>query len=843
MMLCPSCSNEIKESAKVCPHCKRDIKQEVVQNWKSMIEQVVLGYEEHKGLVHGLQKDAIQNGWGQRLSKRGSNWAFVFELIKGFDSKYLLAMTDVEGYGLTGRNLETHEIPEDLPEFERLARFEHMHFSGESAQSAGLFGRGKLLFTAASQDGHIIYDSLTNEGIYRLNERKLEGRRFTNYAKAFEGENAIGMLTKLTRDKLTPLDKSGTRITIVNPKDEIVEAIKDGSFINYVEETWWQILLKYGGNGAKIIVKTDKKTQEADVPKQFKDVPVGISVEWKSKAYPLTIKYNGSSLRIKKVHFIVAPNPIPSELQGVYLYRREMKVADLGLRDIPDKIADKLYGYVEIETKSEFERIYLEENIEGPEHYSINRNKGLIRKFRKEVQLLFDRFKSELGFGVDSAKIAREKTRRAMSDALKELNKRMGELGISMGKTTQTRNITVKLEKIFFPRNSNKLEIGDLVKGISYKISNKSDWEHKVNTQVFTKDPKGRLIETLFDNNLIIKKNSFRRIGPFSFQVLAEKYPNGVEINLCCIVRDALSNKILAKKIIPIFISIDPQFQIGSTVELKLESAVFPRGSGNKRVNYGEIINNITYLAINKSSDKINLRYKARILNALVRSQEIGKLYEEDLVLMPFEEKEIKCPNIEVSKEKYVVLDREKGPVILRSSLIALSPSHRLLKEINLYETKKRKKASLKERKDIADSLNLFDKGAKLTKSDLKYWVNMDSGKGVFEEYRDFHGGPNEPRSKMQPEGEGFICLLNSTHPAYENIFETGDDFAIQSYTYEQLLRQTLVLLIRKDILEYWPEIEGKKYKNEIEDQEAETYEKIESWLGTLDYLYGEYLK
>lgn len=842
-MICPNCSKEINKSETICPYCRRDIRQEVAQDWKAAIDQVVLGYEKHKGLVHGLQKDAIQNGWGHRLHPKGKGWAFEFNLIKGFDNKYLLTMTDTGGHGLTGKNMVVEEIPDKLPEWERLARFEHMYFSGESSQAAGLFGRGKLLFTAASKDAHVIFDSLTHDGIYRLNERKLQGKNLTNFSKAYEGENAIKTLFELTGDCIKPLSKSGTRIMIVNPNDEIINDIRNGTFLKYIEETWWQILLKYGKNGAKITVNTEEGTQIAKVPMEFKDIPEGISEKWKSRTYPLELDYNGYKLKIKKVRFIVSPEPVPLEIKGVYLYRREMKVADLELRNIPEQIADRFYGYVELETESEFERIYLDEKIEDVEHYSINRQKGLIRKLRSEVQLHFDRFKIELGFGFHSARIAREKTRRAMDRALAELNKRMGELGISVGKTAITKDITISLENIIFPQEGTFVNIGDCIKQIKFKIKNKSDREYKVHILTFTKKMYGNIIDTLFDQSVTLNKHEHKIIGPFSLKISVGRYPREGKINISCIVKDSLSNKILAKKSIPIFIGIAPPPPEEPIVELLLSRASFPRGMGNKRVNYGETINNIAYAVINNIPEKITIKFKARVLNSRVRYEEIEKLHEEDLSLPPFGEQEIQCPNIEVSKEKYSVLDRGKGPAILRCTITASAPSNKLEAEIHSFELKSGKKATPTERKNIVDSLHLFDKGDKLAKSDLKFWVEMDSGKGVFEDYIDWHGGPTKPRSRIQPEGEGFVCLLNTKHPAYEIVSESGDDDAIQSYTYEQLLRQTLILLIRKDILEYWPELEGEKYKDDMEDKDAEAYEKVEACLGTLDYLYADYLK
>lgn len=845
-MICPNCLKEIKETKTICPFCEKSIKQEVVENWKGMIEQVVLGYEEHKGLVHGLQKDAIQNGWGHRLHKKGKDWVFEFNLFKGFDNTYILTMTDMGGWGLTGKNMETTEIPDDLPEGERLARFEHMFFSGSSAQAAGLFGRGKLLFTAASKDNHIIYDSLTHDGIYRLNERILKGRKFTNFAKAYEGEDAKGMLENLTKNCIKPLNKSGARIIIINPLDIFIKEIHSGQFLKYIEQTWWQIPLKYSSNGAKILIRTEKGTQTAKVPKEFKDIPKGISKKTGSKIYPLSFLYDGTELKVKRIHFIVSPKPVPPETRGIYVYRREMKVASLDLRDIPDEIEDKFYGYVEIEQNSKLEKIYLDEKVEGPEHYSLNKSRGVIRKLKKEVQLIFDKFKSEeLGLGISSAKIAKEKTRRAMSEALNELNKRMGKLGISVGKISKTKVISISLESINFPHEENLVNIGDCIENIKFKIKNKADWDHKTKIVVFTKGLDGEIIDAFFEQIITLKSNADRIIGPFSLKMSADKYPKKGEIYCSCIVKEPSNDKTLAKRVIPIFIGEKPSAPIGPLVDLTLDRVSFPRGASNKRVNYGEFIKNIVYTANNNTAEEIKLKFKARILNALIKSEEIIEIgnMKEEICLKPFGEKQISCPNIKVTEEKFNILEREKGPVILRATLIALESSKKVKQAITIFEEKNNRKITPKEKRDIVTSLNSFDEGDRLAKNDLKFWVNMDSGKGVFEDYRDWAGGPLEPRSRIQPEGVGFVCYLNITHPAYENLLESGDAAARQSYSYEQLLRQTLILLMKKDMVENWPEIENKKYKSNIKDMESESHEKIEACLSTLDYLYADYLK
>jgi hypothetical protein len=58
------------------------------QNDRKQIEQILREYESEpaKGLAHGVQKDAIQNGFGARKTKSEANackgeWKFYFELL------------------------------------------------------------------------------------------------------------------------------------------------------------------------------------------------------------------------------------------------------------------------------------------------------------------------------------------------------------------------------------------------------------------------------------------------------------------------------------------------------------------------------------------------------------------------------------------------------------------------------------------------------------------------------------------------------------------------------------------------------------------------------------------
>ena len=74
-------------------------------NWSSFLNQIKRDYETPPamGIAHGLQKDAIQNGWGARKNKKGTGWSFAFQLMKIQNGIYQLTMTDHGTTGLIGK--------------------------------------------------------------------------------------------------------------------------------------------------------------------------------------------------------------------------------------------------------------------------------------------------------------------------------------------------------------------------------------------------------------------------------------------------------------------------------------------------------------------------------------------------------------------------------------------------------------------------------------------------------------------------------------------------------------------------------------------------------------------
>jgi len=500
-----------------------------VINWPNQLRSIVDGYENHKGLVHGVQKDAIQNGWDARTSRRGKDWKFTFELIQGKRHLYL-TMTDEGTFGLTGRVLMPEELQEDLPQGERWGRFENLAFTKEHSttySTLGSRGRGKFIFLGASKINEIIYDSLRIDETYRFGVRGLKLVDSPTYS--WDGEEAIDTLKKMTDDALDPLKKIGTRVVIVDPVDEIVDDIRSGNFLRYINETWWEIILKYK---VTIIVKFDGHEYVATVPDEF------VLQEEDSKELKVWIKENEAikaqktRFKLNKLHIVCnKETPAPNDIQGISIQRGGMKICTIEPRFLPKEIAESIYGYFRLDVDEE--RALLE--AEGPEHYSFNFRRALPRAIKHFVDAELNHFaQKKLGWRSDIRKVRRQKQRNAERraiTAINELARKIGLTGIGTGRKTgdggggSSKPIRIHLQNLKFPRSNDKrVNYGEKIQNIIARIINETDRPIKIKFKIFLRFYE-KIITEYFDQDIIVASNSASNlIGPFEEQFLPEKH-------------------------------------------------------------------------------------------------------------------------------------------------------------------------------------------------------------------------------------------------------------------------------------------------------------------------------
>ncbi|MFC1900443.1 hypothetical protein ACFLYN_02505 [Chloroflexota bacterium] len=511
--------------------------QERTTNYKQLAQNIAgdYGYTHSplsERISHGIQKDAIQNGWDACEKKTKNyiqqNWAFEFELTEIHNNKILI-MTDYGTCGLTG-DLATEDLKkldiaaEDLPEYERWARWESFGFT--KTEGLGARGQGKMIFILGSQDYSIFYDSLRSDGSYRF------GGSIATETGCPVFHYNDSEAKKLIKEKLgiIPISHQGTRIMIINPVEELIEDIENGNLLRYIEETWWPNILKYD---AQIIVKNKGNTTKARIPDKL---PISHETQ-ETNTFKKWIKeaddYKKTGLKIKRLHVACNKEEEVDELvEGISCFRDGMKV-DI-IRFPIKSYRKKVYGYIEFEPELEAE---LREK-EKPTHYAFKGTSW--NKIKSLVEQELEAFANiKLGLGIDSQAVKNLKRNNAESKAmtiLKALTKNWplsklskGSGGGGNGGTPSDKDIGIRLSELLFPNIGNipRLDYGQKLEGFKVIVNNKTSNEFNVTmngyilsgdkkimdirNESFILKPKSR--EVFSDNIMEVTKHVFKSAG------------------------------------------------------------------------------------------------------------------------------------------------------------------------------------------------------------------------------------------------------------------------------------------------------------------------------------------
>lgn len=727
-------------------------------NWKSQIEQVVRGYEtgDAKGLVHGLQKDTIQNSWGARKHKKGLGWKTVFNLVNNEKGIFLL-IQDIGTTGMTGPNLSTTEIKNyegEIPSSYKLARFSAMNFSGGN-QGAGLFGRGKMLFSAASKNCSIFYETITENEGYRANWKKLKGNDLQVGEKAFEGKKAKNFIYNSIR--IEPIKQIGSRIIIENPLKEVVDAIKNGEFIRYIEETWWRIILKYN---VEISVLYNNKQQTAKIPSQYSQALSNNNdwIMWERTLLDIPDYY-----KVKKIQLFTSKKEIDEDLRDVYVYRKDMKVGKIPL-DVPTKIKKKYFGYIEVDKNWENEL----EAIESLEHYGFsNKRKGAFQQLKNIVSSEHENFMRELGF-ISNRENRHQELIREMHEISQNLNQFLGKMDIDrIGSGKNKDIIEVKLVNVEFPNSdNNRVETDDIIKNIKFKVFNNSGMRRKAYFRLDIKC-ENETICKIVDDSICIDGSSYAELGPFNIDIKSPivKYKkHTIELT---VTRINVKKKII--KTIPFYYAIDPKTKKGNDFIIKNKSMKFPR-KDSRRVNIDEKISMITYTIQNNASSKAYIAFHLTVHNSNKSNELIDDIMlKKDLVLDPFSEIDIICPNIHFTVDKYAS-KLESGILEIRAKISA------------------------------ADDFGQYEIAEELTKcSKVKVFFNRDEDRGVVI-FKNIDMGKYENdfrRSILEGYNQNWSFILNIAHPNYQIIQDDPD--ARKEYIQQEMMKQTIMVFLKTD--------------------------------------------
>lgn len=718
-------------------------------NWKSNIEQVVAGYETEpaKGLIHGFQKDSIQNSWGARATKKGKGWGTRFQLIENKLGTFL-TIEDWGTTGMTGPNMSMSQINQlkgDLPADYKLARFSAMNYSGNN-DGPGLFGRGKMLFSAVSKDYYFFFETLTKEEGYRANYKRLEGNNLKVGEIALEGDEARQLIIQNTG--INPIERVGSRIIIVNPIRDLVKSIKDGSFLKAIEETWWRIIEKYD---ASIYVEFDGISQKAKTPSLYKEALAEKNgwKAWKKKGYQVPDYY-----KIKRIELFVSKSEIDPELAGVYFYRKDMKIGSIDL-EVPKKIRNKYFGFVEVDQDWE-EELAANESLE---HYGVkSKARKCYQKLKNEVANQHKLFMEELGF-FKKEQSDNEILRRELEEISQSWDNLFSTMNIGNigNRGPKKEKIIVSWSGLQFPTSrKGKLYTGDKIDNINFKIKNNTGTKIKIKYKLNVLHG-NNVVKVIDTGDFELAGSTEEMIGPFDLLIgppLVKFEKNILNLEI------SYFNKTITKQI-PLYYDTEPVQTPQHNFYVRNISMDFPQQE-SKRVNSNETIKSIKYEIENNTSETAFIAFHLSTHNA-ERSNELIEtiLLKKDFVLGPYQIIEVDCPDIFFRSDIYES-KLYRGKIEIRARISAAQ-------DFGEYET-----------------ADLLSKGSKIT---VFFNQDPDGVGSTFSDFRTFTHDSTK-RSDAYKEDGNWVFYFYEKHPSYQMIAD--DEHRRKSFLDEEILKQMI---------------------------------------------------
>lgn len=758
----------------------------IPQNYKKNVEWIIGAYQDAGvSFANGFQKDAIQNAAGARKKNNWENWSCDISYVKNKKGTFIV-VEDSGTVGLTGKNISTEEINKIMAEDkylepeERLARFTSMFNSGGNDKGGGLFGAGKSVYSVASEECTYYFDSLREDGKYVANIN--ESGRVMEIA--YEGNKAKEYILKETG--LSPKITTGTRIIIKSPKKELVKSILDGEIIPFIQESWWLIIQRLGKNS-----KISVNGKSVEVPQNIKAGSRVFELKEKRDEYA-----NGYNVKHFGLYiFEDGKNP----WKGISYYRKGMKIGEIDLKDIPEKVKDKFWGYIEVEKDWETELAEIEDKV----HFGVSKGKKNCIAYQNIKNYCNQKLKEkfiEWGFIKD-----KESQDKKLNDEIKkiaeDLQDLFDKLGFEdLGKGNNKADFDVRWKNIKYPvYGTEKVTTGDI---INYNFIIKSTYatDKKFDYKLYVYNPKtGKVVSKIEEKRITVKSNSnYKR--ELSHKITKENSEQYEENRIILSVKAVGSNKKKEKEL-TYFYDIDRKYNNRSdreVVNLSLHECLFP-SEGSKRVNFDEKINKVCYRIENKRNQKLHYKLNVSIHNAndatCPKIEDIISLTGE---VKPFEE--VKTEYIE--------------EIILKKSLYEQYLSEGILE--------------LRARLIANENDEQFEKGDKIASSLLKIFLNRDDKKGKNDAFNvnSIDAPQNYKRSWITP-GSNRTIFLNVGHVAYRKI----EDYPEIQYNYlrEQMLKQYVLLYLAEGRYDMFTE-ENKNF-TELEPQEAveQVIEKIEN--------------
>lgn len=744
----------------------------IPQNYKNNVDWILGAYED-AGVTfpNGFQKDAIQNAVGARKTSKWKNWACDISLVDNEHGRFVI-VEDFGTVGLTGNNTPAEEINRMMAEgkslvpSERLSRFTSMFNSGGNTTGGGLFGAGKSVYSVASETYTYYFDSLREDGLYVANINQC-GQVMS---VALENEDAKAYIKENTG--LSHKTTVGTRVIIKSPKAELADAITDGSLIPYIQESWWLIIQRLD-EGASISVNK---------------VPVEVPADIKAATHTFELQNPesyASSYKVKHFGLYVFEDG-NNRWKGISYYRKGMKIGEVDLKDIPEKVNGKFWGYIEVDEEWEDGLSEIEDKV----HFGVSKGKKGRMSYQNLKNYCNEKTKANLvewGYIKD-----RENEDKKLKDELKKIAEEVqdlfDELGFeNLGKGPQKADFDVRWQDIKYPVDgTEKVTSGDEIK-FTMRIKSSYATDKRFEYKLYVLNPNtGKIMSPIKNARITVKSNTVYK-EEFVHNVSKANSEQYSENRIILSVKVVGSGKEKKKELI-YFFDIERPDNSREVVNLTLHECIFPI-EGSRRVNFDEAVRKVCYKIENKRNQTLHYKLNISIHNAnditypkIVDVTSFpGKIAPCDEVITPY------IDEIVFARSDYESHLTE-GVVQLRARLIA------------------------------NDDDDQFEKGDKITSYNFNIFLNCDekNGKNDAFDVQSIDAPENFRRSWFTP-GTNRVIFLNVGHFAYLNV----QDYPEIQYEYlrEQMLKQYVLLYLAEGKYDMFGE-EGKDFAD-LEPQEA----------------------
>ncbi len=754
----------------------------IPQNYKNNVDWILGAYTD-AGVTfsNGFQKDAIQNAVGARKTNKWKNWSCDISLIENEHGCFVV-VEDSGTVGLTGNNTPTdiinHKMAQgqNLPPEERLSRFTSMFNSGGNTTGGGLFGAGKSVYSVASQTYTYYFDSLREDGKYVANINKC-GQVMSTALEGSEAKKYILDNTGLAEKKTT-----GTRVIIESPKGELSEAITTGNIIPFIQESWWLIIQRLDENSAITV----------------NGVPVQVPIDIKDATHVFELQNPETyAINYKVKHFgLYVFDKGDNRWEGISYYRKGMKIGEIDLRDIPEKINGRYWGYIEVDEAWEDDLSEIEDKV----HFGVSKGKKLRATYQNLKNYCNEKVKANLvewGYIKDKEN-EDKKLKDELNQIAEDIQDLFEKLGFEdLGKGPQKADFDVRWQDIAYPvADSERVTTGDSIK-FSVRIKSSYATDKRFEYKLIVLNPQtGSVVSQIANDRITVKSNTIEKLD-FKHIITKDNSNRFVENRIILSVKVVGSGK-EKKKELPYFYDIDRPDNSREIVNLTLHECLFPN-EGSRRVNFDEKIRKVCYRIENKRNHELNYRLNVSIHNASDSTcPKIVDIASLTGTVKPFED--VITPYLDD-----IVFEKSVYEQYLSSGVLEL-------------------RARLIANKDDGK----FEKGDKITFYHFKIFLNCDekNGKNDAFDVQSIDAPENYKRSWCTP-GTGRKIYLNVGHAAYLNVQDYPD---IQhEYLREQMMKQYVLLYLGEGKYDMFA-ASGKDFA-ELEPQEAtdQVLEKIES--------------